>query len=208
MRLFKMKHCTKCKQWKEEGEFPKNRSKRDGLATECHVCNRAKVKARRDANPEKDREHSRLWRLANPERAKLNLSRWYQGNKEKVRAYERKMRETNPQKFFEGHRKASSKYEKSHPDKMAEGNHMRRARMQKAEGRITAKEWQALKEFYGYTCLCCGRKEPEIKLELDHVIPISKGGKNLVSNVQCLCASCNRRKNARHIDYRLVVFYG
>ena len=33
-------------------------------------------------------------------------------------------------------------------------------------------------------------------LELDRVIPVSKGGSNLESNLQFLCGHCNRKKGA------------
>jgi len=42
-------------------------------------------------------------------------------------------------------------------------------------------------------CTICGSSE---RLELDHVIPVSKGGSNTVRNIQLLCESCNRRKGA------------
>jgi len=44
---------------------------------------------------------------------------------------------------------------------------------------FTAQEWAELKRRYNYTCLRCGRREPEIKLTADHVVPISKGGARL-----------------------------
>ena len=46
-------------------------------------------------------------------------------------------------------------------------------------------------------CVCCGRKPPEVSLEVDHVIPFSKGGGNDLSNLQALCFDCNRGKSNR-----------
>src|SRR5262245_52949793 len=44
------------------------------------------------------------------------------------------------------------------------------------------------------TCQICGRKAPEVPLEIDHIIPVSKGGTNDASNLQALCFDCNRGK--------------
>lgn len=52
---------------------------------------------------------------------------------------------------------------------------------------------------YGRKCLCCGSIE---KLSLDHVIPIQKGGLDIVENLQPLCLSCNSKKGTQIIDYR------
>ena len=45
-----------------------------------------------------------------------------------------------------------------------------------------------------YRCRRCGRSERFVKLEIDHIIPISKGGKSTYDNLQTLCHSCNVRK--------------
>ncbi len=50
--------------------------------------------------------------------------------------------------------------------------------------------------------LGCGYKEPEIKLTLDHVIPLSKGGRNIIDNIQPLCLACNDSKGTKNTDYR------
>jgi len=72
-----------------------------------------------------------------------------------------------------------------------------------AIGTFSFQEWEDLKKVYEYMCLCCKRNEPEIKLSVDHVIPISRGGLNTIDNIQPLCHSCNSRKNAKDTDYRL-----
>ena len=47
-----------------------------------------------------------------------------------------------------------------------------------------------------FTCRYCGRKTPAVVLELDHVIPQSKGGDSDPSNLVTSCYECNRGKRA------------
>ncbi len=52
-----------------------------------------------------------------------------------------------------------------------------------------------------YTCQYCGRGEgPYVQLEIDHIIPVSKGGTNDISNLVTACFECNRAKGAKLLD--------
>jgi len=42
-----------------------------------------------------------------------------------------------------------------------------------------------------YTCQVCGS---ERWIQVDHIIPVSKGGSNAARNLQALCRPCNRAK--------------
>lgn len=47
-----------------------------------------------------------------------------------------------------------------------------------------------------YTCQLCGKYMPDtVGLHVDHIIPISKGGKTVPSNLQVLCSKCNGKKS-------------
>ena len=70
-----------------------------------------------------------------------------------------------------------------------------------AVGTYTIGEWETLKVQYGFTCPACKRKEPEIKLTIDHIIPLSRGGSNWIENIQPLCMPCNARKQTKIIKY-------
>jgi len=45
-----------------------------------------------------------------------------------------------------------------------------------------------------YRCRMCGRTERQDYLEIDHIIPIAKGGKSTYDNLQTLCRRCNKNK--------------
>ena len=45
----------------------------------------------------------------------------------------------------------------------------------------------------GGKCVKCGSR---VKLEYDHIIPVSKGGSNTARNIELLCEVCNRAKRA------------
>ena len=78
----------------------------------------------------------------------------------------------------------------------------RRTLKTRAGGSFTLSEWETLKANYDYTCLACGKQEPNIKLTADHVVPVVKGGTSYISNIQPLCGKCNSSKRTKIIDYR------
>ncbi len=50
------------------------------------------------------------------------------------------------------------------------------------------------------TCQICGLYMPfGSGAQIDHIIPVSKGGKTTLSNLQVLCANCNREKSDKII---------
>ena len=51
----------------------------------------------------------------------------------------------------------------------------------------------------GNSCQYCGKKFKPEDLNLDHVIPVSRGGKNSWCNVVCSCVPCNLRKGDKSL---------
>lgn len=47
----------------------------------------------------------------------------------------------------------------------------------------------------GFKCKYCGAKAGDIELQIDHIIPVSKGGKSDIDNLQTLCIKCNLGKS-------------
>ena len=68
---------------------------------------------------------------------------------------------------------------------------------------MTAKLREEIKKRDNYTCRYCGnsvKKEPNLLLEIDHIIPVTKGGETVIDNLQCLCWRCNRSKSDKMIS--------
>ena len=80
-------------------------------------------------------------------------------------------------------------------------NRQRRALKLNSGGSHSLEQWEALKDKYQHICLCCKKQEPFIVLTEDHIIPLTLGGTDDISNIQPLCRSCNSRKNAKVIDF-------
>lgn len=63
---------------------------------------------------------------------------------------------------------------------------------------MTNKLREHIKERDHFTCCSCGNSiyaEPNLLLEIDHIIPVSKGGHTTEENLQTLCWKCNRAKS-------------
>ena len=65
--------------------------------------------------------------------------------------------------------------------------------------------YRVLKEAKG-RCALCGATKDERMLDVDHIIPRSRGGKTEYSNLQVLCSKCNRSKQDKdNTDFRRLI---
>lgn len=67
---------------------------------------------------------------------------------------------------------------------------------------MTSKLREYIKKRDNYTCQHYGlsiKDEPNLLLEIDHIIPLSKGGLTNTDNLQTLCWRCNRKKGNKII---------
>lgn len=224
--LAQKKRCTKCGKKKSTKRFPKDKRSSDGLMSICSACNQEKTRIWRESNREKTREAARRWSKAHPDKVKQNIKRWLSENREWSREQKRQYRIAHPEIW----RKSGQKYRKANPEKVSARTRQwqisnkdkllkagrdwsrrnpekvrlksqnRRALKKGNGGEITEQEWLNLLEKYEHRCLCCGRDD--VKLTLDHVVPIKLGGPNMIDNAQPLCRSCNSKKGFQVIDYR------
>lgn len=144
---------------------------------------RAASAAWRAANPEANRTANEAWRNANPERLKSKRAEYHAANREKRLAQARAWREKNPERFRELWCYHTS---------------LRRARKMALTGSHTRDEKAALLKQFGGKCA-----EPTCRVDLggrpnwDHIVPVTRGGTNFISNLQPFCKSCNSRKHAK-----------
>lgn len=67
---------------------------------------------------------------------------------------------------------------------------------------MTKKLREFIKTRDNFTCCNCGNStniEPNLLLEIDHIIPVAKGGRTVEDNLQTLCWKCNRAKSDKII---------
>jgi 5-methylcytosine-specific restriction endonuclease McrA len=183
-------------------QFITHREKRLGAMRVYRTVNREKVLVQKRlhwaANRDSINAKRRVRHASNPFGRREAGRAYYAVNRQKRLRYGRAYRAEHSDKIRSNNRD----YYHQHRCRFYEYVNRRRARKAQAEGSHTEAEWEALKKHYNYTCLCCGKREPEITLTRDHVKPIDAGGSDDINNLQPLCRSCNSRKSTKHIDYR------
>lgn len=68
---------------------------------------------------------------------------------------------------------------------------------------MTKRLREFIKKRDNFTCCNCGNStkiEPNLLLEIDHIIPVAKGGRTVEDNLQTLCWKCNRKKSDKIIS--------
>lgn len=130
------------------------------------------------------------------------------------REYDAKRYKANPKKHLE----YSSKYRKANPEKISKGFakwqkvNLEACALNKAKRRslkyantptdelLTLAQWHDVLALYNGHCAYCGKKTE--RLTLDHVRPLSKGGKHSKDNVVPACFHCNSSKGAHTPEER------
>ena len=98
-------------------------------------------------------------------------------------------------------RAAMSAWSKANRQKCNAIDRKRRMTLRDAYHSPTSDLEEALCAFLMPRCMKCGGMD---RLELDHVVPVSKGGRHEYENFQTLCKRCNSGKKDRDGDYRLL----
>jgi 5-methylcytosine-specific restriction endonuclease McrA len=194
------KTCTKCHTEKSVSQFYVAREKYVSACKECktlqgkqyYIDNKETVKVKRaayqKAHQAEQYEHLKKWRKNNPEKAREAGRRQYANNVEHRRAIKNAWRMENP----EATKTYLERYRVQHLPKMAEKAHKYRAR-KRSNGVYQVSEKELIK-LYSSPCIACGTTE---RVTVDHIIPIVRGGRHSIGNLQPLCLTCNSSKNAK-----------
>lgn len=194
-----VKTCTKCKIEQALSEFGNRKRSSDGKAPHCNTCRTAYRKSHHRANRERNNAKSRAYRAANLERLRAydaarhaanpqpmrdRARKWAQANKGRVAINVSRWRAENAEHVREMYRLRAS---------------LRRARRASLPTfTILPKD---VRRILTSPCAVDGCLNTDI--QIDHIIPIARGGSHGIGNLQPLCASHNAAKCARlWIEFR------
>lgn len=199
----KEKHSARgyCKKhwarWKRHGDPLVNKLPKLGLGRNPVAIAAAKARYRekhREELREKNRQYSKEHQAQSAE--------WKRRDKEKNRAlYAAKWRE-----YYEKNKSHFQQYQRewnqADPEKRRGYVRKRRAILKGCSASLSTAAWKAIKELHGNKCAYCGSSG---KVEMDHIVPISRGGAHHESNVVPCCRSCNASKGDRPLEEWLSV---
>ncbi len=110
-------------------------------------------------------------------------------NKEKCRRY----RENNSEKICAYKKIYSKKYLQENKEKIYILRKIRSSMKRSNGGKFNKNDIFSLLRIQRCECVYC-KKNISKKFEIDHIIPVVKGGTSFCGNLQLLCVSCNRKK--------------
>lgn len=138
----------------------------------CKVCCKEDRKKWYSVHKVEQDARNLEWRLLNPKRFKKLNDKNYQENKEARREKDRRWSKNNPERKRIARRKR------------------RALLLSVASIDYTPEQLAAKMSYFGNRCVYCGGALEEV----DHAIPLSRGGLDMLANLVPACISCNRRK--------------
>lgn len=174
------KICSKCGLEKSIAEFSKKRGNRDGLRSECKVCQSKVSKKWREENLTRVKERQRKYREDNPGKEKARYKRYKAANIEKIKEKDRR-------------------YRKANLDKRAAVEAKRRAtKLNATPPWLNAKHFKEIEAFYTEARRLT--KETGVEYHVDHVMPLNGSdscGLHVPWNLQLLTAEENLKKGTK-----------
>lgn len=179
MESIPVKQCSSCGEMKSaSSEFFYKGNAKYGFMSECISCRKNRVRC--------------TWRAKTPEeRREIALEKSHKYRASHIAAAAR-YRERNLEKVRAGHRA----YYHAHKEQFRAAKSRRRARAYGADGAYSVADWTQKLARYKGRCHYCG-KVIKGQIHREHVIPLSRGGMNIIGNIVPSCAPCNLKKGRR-----------
>lgn len=172
---------------------------------------------------EKRKVYNKQYNEGRKKRKNASWKKWYERNKEKVCKSQRDYYEKNKEEVLnkakeyrednrhlvnersrisrlkhydkEKQKERNKQYYLKNPISVIESRHRRRARLNSASGHATKEQIQARFDYHGNKCYYCG--DSSSRLEIEHRIPLSRGGSNWPANIVPACKHCNNKKHTK-----------
>lgn len=144
----------------------------------------------RASHREERRAYNEAWRKANPEKAQAATAAWRISNKEKYLKGAANYRAKNPEKVAA----AVAAWSASNPEKRRINEHNRRSLKNINGGKLSSAIVSKLIKVQRNKCAICKAHIKKDECHIDHIVPLSRGGRNDDKNVQLTCPTCNIKK--------------
>jgi hypothetical protein len=204
------KKCTKCNQWREYSEFPKDRNQ----CKRCRNNYKLELKEKNPAYAERQIQATKEWGKTEEGKAVIKrLSAKFRKTEKgiaKEKEYQIAYNQTKERK--QRNKQQQMEYRKSekyqiwlYSEKGRQKIHTANFKRRSYKHKVVFKPHERLEilERDKWTCQMCGIRvhdrhtgnwnTPD-KAHIDHIKPISKGGNSDPSNLQVLCRTCNQSK--------------
>lgn len=180
--------CTECATEKPITEFYRSKHRVSGVRSACKSCSDRRKSVWYEQTMEERRKVEREYRKKNRARIKGYSKVYHQKNSVARAEYARRWKERRPTYW--------SEWGRSNRWKARLCRQKRRAYEKAAPGKFTMLDIADLLILQRGRCAYCCAELTET-FQIDHIIPISKGGTNYPDNLACACRSCNRLKRDR-----------
>lgn len=195
--------CSVCTVMKPRTAFNLSRTITRGISNRCRECGKAYMRLWRTKNREHVERYAKNYNKSHADKRSETFKAWYLRNVKRQREKALARRNTDlaaaRQKCLDWcarNKPARQQYRKDNRLLYRASWQRRRARERAAEGSWTPKDIESLMLQQGGRCAYC-RNGLKSDFQVDHVIPLAKGGTNWPANLALACPSCNRRKNTR-----------
>jgi len=204
LQLETVKYCSRCKNHKSTTFFGKNKSTKDGMQSQCTQCRKDKWHEDKIKNPQKHYLAGKAWRENNKEKKAKADRLWAQNNRKKSNEIKQRWKKNNPEKnklvnknYLQKNKNVLSEKNKQWALKNPEKKNLKEARRRakKLNNGIFLVYSYEVKQMMQKPCFYCGQKAEHI----DHIIPISRGGRHSIGNLIQACSKCNISKNNKFI---------